>query len=604
MSRHERPLDHRWIRGGIVAVALGLASASRGTDAVAQDLAPAPTPEAAATAPAQPAPTPAELAPVPSPTTAPVGVVTPEGRGLPVSPLPDPNIQPVRFSGPEGLAVEVLSPQPSPASIGDNGGFLTTGLQRKVGYRLRLSNIPNRPEAELFPVVEVVGHMHRPAEIDPGKYPIRIVFTEEELWDVVDHGRLITKVIYLEDPDQALPLKLPKDKIPVVEVNPAEDPVRVAAALGRVIAIVRLGGRRPTIEELNAGDAGDLGLDRILAVSGGRCPYSCGNNPCQLPSGPACPPLEPGQRPVLPRDEYLCDGGDRGAKAGAGPGGAIRGVDPRDAVVRFDVGLDAYADPKILPTNRVCIYAPRFAEIRVSTGTIENVEIHGLNLNTLTQRAAQAQKTDDIRRLVQNQAAELARDQRRVQAARSKSYAGESSEVRGAMGYVDVQHPKIGSQSQSAQIEKLRQAPVIAREKVKVIGIKTAEAPIVAELVQGTSEAIRSQPPLEMTGIETPPNRPGLAVVKRVDVTEAEPGDTVTYAIAYRNMGNTPIRSVSIIDSLLPRLEYVAGSAKGPKGSAFTVGENTAGSTELRWDLKETIPPGASGYVSFQAIVR
>ncbi|MCP6530480.1 hypothetical protein NL480_27605, partial [Klebsiella pneumoniae] len=91
------------------------------------------------------------------------------------------------------------------------------------------------------------GHLHRPAEIDPGKYPIRVVFTEEELWEVVDDGRLVTKVIYLEDPEQALPLKLPKDHIPSVTVGAAEDPIRVAAALGRVVAVVRIGGRRPTV---------------------------------------------------------------------------------------------------------------------------------------------------------------------------------------------------------------------------------------------------------------------------------------------------------------------------------------------------------------------
>jgi hypothetical protein len=69
-------------------------------------------------------------------------------------------------------------------------------------------------------------------------------------------------------------------------------------------------------------------------------------------------------------------------------------------------------------------------------------------------------------------------------------------------------------------------------------------------------------------------------------------------------MGNTPIRSVSIVDSLLPRLEYVAGSAKGPKGSKFSAEENRAGAMELKWTLPDAIPPGASGYVSFQAVVR
>lgn len=596
MSRFAKPPDHRWNRGGIVAVALGLAAGSGWTAATAQELAPAPSP---VEAPAEPSLAPAPDAPGPG-----APVITPEGHGAPVSPLPDPNVQPVRFQGPEGLAVEVLAPQALPASAGDGGGSLTAGLRRGVGYRLRLSNIPHRPEAELFPVVEVVGHLHRPAEIDPGKYPIRVVFTEEELWEVVDDGRLVTKVIYLEDPEQALPLKLPKDHIPSVTVGAAEDPIRVAAALGRVVAVVRIGGRRPTVEEIHAGATGDIALDGLVASSGGRCAFACGGTPCPLPSGPACPPLEPGARPMLPRDEYLCDGGDRGSKAGVGAGGSLRGIDPRDAVVRFDVGLDQYPDPKILPTNRVCIYAPRFAEVRMAAGTVENVEVHGVHLNSLTQKPAQAEKTDDVRRLVQNQAAEMARDRRRAQVERGKVYPGVGADVRGAMGYSDSQHIKVGALVQSAQTQTRRQAPMIAKEKVKLTGIKTVESPVVADLVQGTGEVVRSQPTLEMTGVETPPNRPGLAVVKRVDATEAEPGDVVTYAIAYRNMGNTPIRSVAIVDSLLPRLEYVPGSAKGPKGAQFTVGENQAGSTELRWDLKETLPPGAQGYVSFQAVVR
>ena len=70
-----------------------------------------------------------------------------------------------------------------------------------------------------------------------------------------------------------------------------------------------------------------------------------------------------------------------------------------------------------------------------------------------------------------------------------------------------------------------------------------------------------------MTGVEPPPDRPGLAVIKRVSAVEAEPGDTLTYAIVYRNMGNTPIRSVTIVDSLLPRLEYVKGTVGRPRGN-------------------------------------
>lgn len=547
-----------------------------------------------------------EPAPAPAATEAPLGLaVVPEGHGAPAGPALDPNTQIVRFQGPEGLGVEILAPQPMPASPGDGGGILTAGLERGVGYRLRLSEIPHRPGVELFPVVQVVGHMHRPAEIDPGKYPIRVIFTDEELWDVADNGRMVTKVIYLEDPQQALPLKMDKDSIPTVGVVPSEDPVRVAAALGRVVAIVRIGGRRPTIDEIHAGATGDVGIDRLAVSAPGRCGFiSIDGDPCMLPPGPACAPLQPSGRPMLPRDEYLCDGGDAGQKAGVAGSNMLVGVDPRDAVVRFDVGLGPYADPKVLPTNRVCIYAPRFAEVHSSTGSSVNVEVHGVNLNRISQKPGQAEKTDQIRDFVKNQSPELARDRQRANGMKGKTFAGESSKAQEAMGYGNVQQAKIGSQEQVPETARQRAKPMIAAEKIQLEGIKTAESPVISALTEGPGQTRMSWPANEMTGIETPPNRPGLAVVKRVNVSEAEPGDTVTYVISYRNMGNTPIRSVSIVDSLLPRLEYVQGTAKGPKGTTFTAAENQAGATELKWELDKPIPPGGSGYVSFQAVVR
>lgn len=554
-----------------------------------------PAPEAA-TAPAADESAPAPLDPAIAPE------IAPEGHGVPIGPALDPNTQVVRFQGPEGLGVEVLAPRPMPVSAGDGGGVLTAGLQRGVGYRLRLSEIPHRPGVELFPVVQIVGHMHRPAEIDPGKYPIRVVFTAEELWDVADNGRMVTKVIYLEDPELAVPLRMEKDQIPTVGVSPSEDPVRVAAALGRVVAIVRIGGRRPTIDEIHAGAIGDADLDRLTVSAPGRCGFiSVDGAPCPLPPGPACAPLDPSTRPTLPRDEYLCDGGDHGQKAGLA--GSV-GVEPRDAVVRFDVGLDRYPNPKVLPTNRVCIYAPRFAEVHASTGTVVNVEIHGLNLNRLAQKAGQAEKADQIRDFVKNQAPELARDRQRAGGMKGEVFAGENSEVRGAMGYGNILQAKVSSQEQIAETARQRAKPMVAKEKIRLEGIKTAESPVISALVEGPGQTRMSWPANEMTGVETPPNRPGLAVVKRVNVREAEPGDTVTYVISYRNMGNTPIRSVNIVDSLLPRLEYVPGTAKGPKGTAFTAAENQAGSTELTWELDKPIPPGGSGYVSFQAVVR
>jgi uncharacterized repeat protein (TIGR01451 family) len=532
-------------------------------------------------------------------------ILTPEGHGPEGEPALDPSIQIVRFSGPAGLLAEVLAPTPAPVHAGDGRGILTAGLQRGVGYRLRLSNITERPGAELFPVIEVVGHLHRPANIDPAKYPIRVVFSEQELWDVVDRGRLVTKIIYLEDPEQAIPLKLPKDQIPLVTINPSEDPLRVAQALGRVMAIVRIGGRRPSDEEIQAGETGDVGLDAVASIGRTRCPFSSPEGePCSQPCGPVCGSPPPPGRPWLPRDEYLCDGGDQGAPAGIGGDGNLRGIDPRDAVMRFDIGLDDRRQGRVLPTNRVCVYAPRFAEVRISTGTNEAVEVHGPSLNRATDKYALAESRAYSRRLVQKQAAELARERRRPQDLDGRVFAGESSKLQEVDSYHNTQQARIASQKQPAEIARNRMKPAQYKERLRLDGIKTAESPVMTGVIEGASQSVMSWQPHVMTGVETPPNRPGMAIIKRVSALEAEPGDTLTFVITYRNMGNTPIRSASIVDSLLPRLEYVKGSAKGPKGTNFTSGENRVGSTELKWEIPGVIAPGATGAVSFEAEVR
>jgi uncharacterized repeat protein (TIGR01451 family) len=180
---------------------------------------------------------------------------------------------------------------------------------------------------------------------------------------------------------------------------------------------------------------------------------------------------------------------------------------------------------------------------------------------------------------------------------------GEGSEVRVLNGYSVMTHVAGHVRIQGAEQSRNRQKIIGLKEKQPPLAVKTAEAAIVTGIIEGAGQMVMTWPARETVGVEVPPNKPGLAVIKRVSASEAEPGDVLTYVIQFRNMGNTPIRAVSIIDSLLPRLGYVKGSAQGPKGTSFTAAENRVGSTELRWDLPNTIAPGQEGYVSFQALV-
>src|SRR6185437_13210969 len=182
--------------------------------------------------------------------------------------------------------------------------------------------------------------------------------------------------------------------------------------------------------------------------------------------------------------------------------------------------------------------------------------------------------------------------------------AGVHSDLRAVDGFDNSTHIAGNVKVQGPEATRTRQKPAGMKERVKFEGIKTAESAVVTGIAEGAGQTVMTWTPRETVGVEVPPDKPGLAVVKRVSAGEAEAGDVLTFVIQYRNMGNTPIRSVTVIDSLLPRLGYVKGSARGPKGTVFTTDENRAGATELKWALPGPVPPGVEGHVSFQAVVR
>ncbi len=503
------------------------------------------------------------------------------------------DVQVVRLRVPEGVRVEVFGPAAEPWPL-PNADPTLVGMRVGTSYRLRVFNIPNRPGVELYPVVQIVGHIHRPPAVDPGRFPIRINLSDLDLEDAMDRGRLVTEAVYLEDPEQALPLSLPKDEIAVATLTPLEDPAKVASALGRVVAIVRIGGRTPMPEEVPDPEA-------LLNVAPRPCPFASGEGGrCPLPCGPVRGTAPPAGRPWLPRDEYLCDGGDRAEALHFGGDGNLQGIDPRDAVIQFRDDRR----PRVLPTNVVCLYAPRFAAVRTSLGPVQAEAVQPLRGVDILERQVTGERLEGPERFVKNETAVINRHRSRASAVSERIVVFEAKELR-ILESFNVE-TRIGGHVQLEIVETRKQLMkgAIAKESTPPLTIKTAEGLVVTGLVQGAGQQVTSWKPQETAGVEVPPNKPGLAVLKRVSAGVAEPGDVVEYAIQYRNMGNVPITAVSVIDSLLPRLEYVARSAKGPAGTVFTAGENRVGGTELRWDLPGAIAPGQEGVVLFRAKVR
>jgi uncharacterized repeat protein (TIGR01451 family) len=115
--------------------------------------------------------------------------------------------------------------------------------------------------------------------------------------------------------------------------------------------------------------------------------------------------------------------------------------------------------------------------------------------------------------------------------------------------------------------------------------------------------AIAAQKPQETYSLGSAPN-PRLRIVKVASTPVAEPGDEVSFTIRFDNVGNQPIGSVEIIDSLTTRLEYVPNSAQCSLQARFATQANEGDSLVVRCVLSDPLPAGKGGVFRFRCIVR
>ncbi len=150
----------------------------------------------------------------------------------------------VRFAAPNGMKISWFTPGPdgrsafagSPIEVPGRYNFVQAAI-----YRLKLSDIPNRPGLELYPTLEVVpGNAKTAAFLAHSAVPL--AFTEED-FEQVTSGNYVVKVIYLPDQeyqDLAATGGGP-DVLVSSRLEPGVDPVAVAHSRGSILLIIRMG---------------------------------------------------------------------------------------------------------------------------------------------------------------------------------------------------------------------------------------------------------------------------------------------------------------------------------------------------------------------------
>lgn len=112
-------------------------------------------------------------------------------------------------------------------------------FQQGAIYRLKLTNIPDRPGVELYPTLEIAPVTPR-TDAYLSHSPIPVQFTDEDL-DQVLAGNFVTKVIYLPDPEfQDLALA-GVETLVSTRLDPGVDPIAEADRRGSILAILRIG---------------------------------------------------------------------------------------------------------------------------------------------------------------------------------------------------------------------------------------------------------------------------------------------------------------------------------------------------------------------------
>ena len=173
----------------------------------------------------------------------PAGVIAATRQRLTARAQP-PYYQPVKFIGPAGTEFSLAQY----GTFSEGKKNLQAGLLVGQVYRFRVSGILYSEGVELFPTLEMVDRTYPPPGLATS-YPIPINLDEDDLAAAMD-GQLVTRVIFLEDPQTAIPMEQGPTGPIAIDIPEYQDPLRLADLHGRVVAILRMGSMSPPSAEV------------------------------------------------------------------------------------------------------------------------------------------------------------------------------------------------------------------------------------------------------------------------------------------------------------------------------------------------------------------
>lgn len=318
-----------------------------------------------------------------------------------------------------------------------------------------------------------------------------------------------------------------------------------------------------------------------------------------MPQSIITPWHPPGIEGPWPADEYLHDGGEK-RQVVVNASGNVVGLDAEDTIAHYDT-LDGRT--LVEPSNRVCIYSPRFAAVRQVVEVVENEQrdrATGMDVPVALVQSDERLGPNTTMQPVQplgdvgikqptlarlNQAEAAFSDRLYPQGFQNRFKAYEDFQIVRLGEFEDTEKARLEASVQAAITWTQDKAVQVILDRAKAVvetGDQRAQATFRADI----------------------PTNPCLRVVKVASSCQARPGDLVEFTIRFDNTGDAAIGNVTLMDNLTTRLEYVPGSAHASRDAQFYTSPNEGDSLLLRWDFTDPLEPGHGGLVRFQCRVR
>ncbi|MGM0491195.1 MAG: hypothetical protein ACQESR_31090 [Planctomycetota bacterium] len=308
----------------------------------------------------------------------------------------------------------------------------------------------------------------------------------------------------------------------------------------------------------------------------------------------------PGLSSPWPEDEYLCDGGDKIPSVDVRKDWSVDGLALEDTVVHYDT-LDG--DTEVEPTNRVCIYSPRFAAVRKVQNARQHNQLDGLAKVDQPLATDGVSKEESARTGVQPVQPVLGHGATRANGFRERTPPIGLENHEGLVGM----HGKILPHEDRTGV---RDEEVINAEKARLAAKMRAAATWSGNMaVQVAIDSIATHMDVKTTSAGSIheyslEGKPRLRVCKLASASAARPGETVEFTLKFENVGEQPIGNVTVMDNLTTRLEYVKESQTCSLEADFLTSENEGGSQTLRWEIKDPMEVGEGGVIRFTCRVR